>query len=133
PWSNAMRSNASRTLQRVFNRRLWSLIAASLAISTSAATARADRPSAMKLFPEETRVFIRMANAHDFGEKMQQTSMGRMMQDPQMKPFVEHVYGKAAELYAKEGEGRLGISWDDLKKLPQGEVAFGVVSGQQQK
>jgi hypothetical protein len=81
----------------------------------------------MKLFPEETLIFVRAANAHELGEKMQQTSMGRMLNDPQMKPFVEHLYGKASDLYAQHAEGKLGISWDDLKKLPKGEVAFAVI------
>ena len=73
-------------------------------------------------------VFVRAANAHELGEKFQQTSMGRMLNDPQMKPFVEHLYGKAGDLYAEHVEGKLGISWDDLKKLPKGEVAFAVVA-----
>jgi hypothetical protein len=82
----------------------------------------------MKLFPEETVVFVRMANAHEFGEKFQQTSLGRMIRDPQMKPFVDNLYGKAGDLYAQHAESKVGISWDDLKKLPKGEVAFAVVA-----
>ena len=54
--------------------------------------------------------------------------MGRMIRDPQMKPFVDNLYGKAGDLYAEHAEGKVGISWDDLKKLPKGEVAFGVVA-----
>jgi hypothetical protein len=91
-------------------------------------TAVAARPSAMKLFPEESVVFLRVANAHEFGERLQQTSTGRMLADPQLKPFVEHLYGKAGELYAEKAESTLGISWDDLKKLPKGEVAFAVIA-----
>jgi hypothetical protein len=90
--------------------------------------ARAERPSAMKLFPEESVVFIRITNANDLGQKMQQTSFGRMFKDPQLQPFIENLYGKASELYASEAEGKLGLSWDDLKKLPKGEVAFAVVA-----
>src|SRR5690242_10346637 len=105
-------------------------IGAALVVSTLCTFAYAEkvqRPSAMKLFPEESVVFIRMANGHEFGEKFQQTSLGRMIQDPQLKPFVENLYGKAGDLYAKEAEGKVGISWDELKKLPKGEVAFAVV------
>ena len=87
----------------------------------------------MKLFPEESVVFVRVANAHDLGEKIQQTSIGRMIQDPQLKPFVENLYGKAGELYTKNGESKLGISWEDLKKLPKGEVAFAVVARPEQR
>jgi hypothetical protein len=101
---------------------------ATLVLSTGALAAKVDRPSAMKLFPEDSLVFVRAANAHELGEKFQQTSMGRMLNDPQMKPFVESLYGKAGDLFAQHAEGKLGISWDDLKKMPKGEVAFGVVA-----
>ncbi|HEX5471208.1 MAG TPA: hypothetical protein VFW73_04950 [Lacipirellulaceae bacterium] len=97
-----------------------------------AAPAVAARPSAMKLFPEDTLVFVRVANAQEFGEKFSQTGMGRMIKDPKLKPFVDHFYGKVGDLYARHVEGKLGVSWDDLKKLPRGEAAFGVVARDQQ-
>ncbi|HEX3600529.1 MAG TPA: hypothetical protein VHU84_10330 [Lacipirellulaceae bacterium] len=82
----------------------------------------------MKLFPEESLVFVRIANAHDLGERLRETSTGRMFHDPQLRPFIENLYGKAGELYAEQAQGKLGISWDDMKKLPKGEVAFAVVA-----
>jgi hypothetical protein len=99
-----------------------------LALCASALAEKTERPSAMKLFPEETVVFVRVANAHEFGEKFQETSIGRMIRDPQLKPFVDNLYGKAGDLYAEHAEGKVGISWEDLKKLPKGEVAFAVIA-----
>jgi len=81
------------------------------------------RPSAMKLFPEETLVFVRMSNAREFGEHLSETSTGRMLRDPQLKPFVDQLYGRATEIYAEQAEDKVGLTWDDLKKLPQGETA----------
>jgi hypothetical protein len=125
-----MRFSAVQTIRPVFGR--LSLCAKALlvvlALNASAWAQKVERPSAMKLFPEESVVFVRMANAHELGEKMQQTSLGRMLQDPQMKPFVAALYGKAGDLYAQKAEEKVGISWDDLKKLPKGEVAFAVVA-----
>jgi hypothetical protein len=112
----------------LFLRHGRALLATTLALVILSGAAVAERPSAMKLFPEESLVFIRLANAHEFGDRFQKTSMGRMIRDPKLKPFVESLYGKAGELYAKEVEGKLGITWDDLKKLPKGEVAFAVVA-----
>jgi hypothetical protein len=77
--------------------------------------ARAERPSSMKLFPEETLVFIRMANAYEFAEGLKNSSTGRMLADPQVKPFIEQLYGDAAELYAEKAEQFMGISWEDLQ------------------
>jgi hypothetical protein len=91
-------------------------------------SSRAERPSAMKLFPEESVVFIRMANAHEFGERFKESGTWRMIQDPQLKPFVEALYGDVGKLYAEEAEEKMGISFDDLQNLPKGEVAFAVVA-----
>src|SRR5688572_23518995 len=90
--------------------------------------ARAERPSTMKLFPEESVVFVRMANAQNFGDKFNETATGRMLRDPQLKPFVEQLWGDVGNMYAEDAEEKLGISWEDLKNLPKGEVAFAVVA-----
>lgn len=112
---------------------LQASIAAVLLAASLCTVVQAERPSAMKLFPEETLVFLRIKDAHDLGEKAKSTSFGRMFQDPQLRPFIDGLYGKASELYTSEAEGKLGISWDDLKKLPKGEVAFGVVARPEQR
>jgi hypothetical protein len=104
------------------------VLTAALASAVLNSAARADRPTSMKLFPEESLVYVRVANAAEFGERLQQSATGRMIQDPQLRPFVDALYGKAGELYASEIQEKVGVSWDDLKKLPKGEVAFAVVA-----
>lgn len=125
-----MRPIAFRAI-RPISARVTVSITAFLVMLAMVVSARAERPSAMKLFPENTLVFVRMANAREFGEKFQQTSMGRMIRDPQLKPFVDHLYGKVGDLYTEQVESKIGITWEDLKKLPQGEVAFAVVAREQ--
>jgi len=88
----------------------------------------AERPSSMKLFPEETLLFARTANAFEFGQRMRETSTGRMLRDPQLRPFVEQLYGDAGKVYAEQAEAFMGITWEDLQKLPHGEVAFAIVA-----
>jgi hypothetical protein len=118
--------SAPRPFSRFFGKFFVAALALSLVLGT--ATAWAARPSTMKLFPEESVIFVRIANANDLGNRVGQTSLGRMFQDPQLKPFVEAFYGKLADFYSAKAEGKVGITWDDLKRLPKGEVAFGVVS-----
>jgi hypothetical protein len=103
-------------------------IAAAGLIAALAAPSWAARPTAMKLFPEDTLLFLRMRNAKEFAEHVRDSSTGRMARDPQIAPLLEDLYGKASELYAEKAQSVLGISWDDLQKLPQGEVAFGIVA-----
>ncbi len=87
----------------------------------------AARPSAMKLFPEETLLFVRAANARELVNRFQDTSVGRMFRDPQLQPFIAHLYGSAEDLYAEHVQGVLGLSLEQLQHLPQGEIAFGLV------
>ena len=54
--------------------------------------------------------------------------MGAMIRDPQLKPFIESLYGKAGDLYAEKARRQVGISWDDLKKLPKGKWRSVVVA-----
>ena len=100
----------------------------SVVLLTAAAPAVAERPSSMKLFPEETLLFVRTSNAYEFGQRLRDGSMGRMLRDPQLKPFVEKLYGEVGEVYAEKAEAVMGVSWEDLQKVPHGEVAFGVVA-----
>jgi hypothetical protein len=111
-----------------FRHFLRALAAAIVLVWLVPAAVGADRPSSMKLFPQETLVFIRVANAYEFGQGIRGSSTGRMLSDPQVKPFVEELYGEAAKLYAEKAEQFMGIPWDELQKLPQGEVAFAVVA-----
>jgi hypothetical protein len=103
-------------------------LVAAVLIGLAPLIGHAARPSAMKLFPEESLVFIRVANGHEMGEKMRQTSIARMIHDPQLHPLIENLYGKAGKLYEEEAESKLGLKWEDLKNLPKGEVAFAVVA-----
>jgi hypothetical protein len=111
-----------------FCRSLVAAITLGTMLLVTSAAAVAERPSSMKLFPEETLVFIRMANAKEFADGLRDSSTGRMLADPQVKPFVEQLLGDAAKLYTEQAEQFLGIPWDELQKLPQGEVAFAIVA-----
>jgi hypothetical protein len=109
--------------------RIWAALAVTACLFAAVCgPAQAERPSSMRLFPEDTLVYIRMANAYEFGQSLRQSSTGNMLADPQLRPFVEQLYGDAARIYADQAEQVMGISWDDLQKLPHGEVAFAVVA-----
>ncbi|MFO0790138.1 MAG: hypothetical protein U0805_11845 [Pirellulales bacterium] len=106
---------------------LWAAVSCAVAFGVSGVSG-ADRPSAMKLFPEESIVFVRVSNGHEFGEKASQGNFGRMLQDPELKPLVDNLYGKVGDLYTQEGASKVGVTWEELKKLPKGEIAFAVVA-----
>jgi hypothetical protein len=88
----------------------------------------AERPSAMQLFPHDTLLFVRSPNARELAKKLRDTSTGRMLADPQIKPFVDKVLGEASTLYSEEAEWAVGLSWEEVTDLPHGEFALGVVA-----
>jgi hypothetical protein len=117
----------SARLASAFNRRLAACLAVVLLCGALAAPVSA-QPSAMNLFPQDTLLLVRVANGRELGERFKETSTGRMLHDPQLQPFIERLYGGAADLYTDKLQQTLGISWDELSQLPQGEVAFAIVA-----
>ncbi len=90
-------------------------------------TAHAQRPSAAKLLPASTVAYFRIANVPDLIEKFRATSLGRMAQDAQIRPLVSQLYGEAAAAFVNV-QDRVGLSLDELLKIPQGEVAMALVA-----
>lgn len=86
-----------------------------------------ERPSAMRLFPADTFIFVRTPNAREFIDKMKDSATGRMAADPQVAPLLGGLYDKANELYEENVQEDVGLSLEDIRQLPQGEIAFGIV------
>ena len=112
--------------------RIPAAICAGMLLLASASPVLA-RPSAMKLFPEETLLLVRTPNAGELLERLRETSSGRMVRDPQLAPFVERLYGGAGDLYTEKVAQWLGVSWEELENLPRAEVAFAIVAQKDHK
>ncbi|TWU66326.1 hypothetical protein V7x_18900 [Crateriforma conspicua] len=94
--------------------------------SAVAADAESSLPGAPMLLPQDTLAYIRIADVQDIREGFGRTSMGRMMQDPQMKPFVSDVYGVLDESF-QEISAVIGVELGELLNIPQGQVALALV------
>jgi hypothetical protein len=70
-------------------------------------------------------VFVRIADVPDTVERLKQTSLGRMLSDPQMQPLVRDAWGSVKEAFAQV-QDRLGMSLDELLSIPQREIAIGL-------
>ena len=60
-------------------------------------------PGAPRLLPKDTLAYIRIDNVDDMRTDMESSSMGRMMNDPQLKPFVSEVYTTLSDLFEQFG------------------------------
>lgn len=92
-----------------------------------AAPVRAERPETVELLPDQTLVYVRIPSIPNLIDRFQQTSGGRMFDDPQVRPLIEGLYGSASEEF-QPLEEYVGLSLDELMQLPQGEVCFAMVA-----
>jgi hypothetical protein len=106
------------------------LLIAALLVATAMTqpVALAERQPSINLFPQNTLAFLRTPNAKEFADRLKDSSMGRMFDDPQVKPLVDRVMGQVSQLYSENVEQELGFSWDQLLNLPKGELAIGVIA-----
>jgi hypothetical protein len=98
-----------------------------LLISSMAPAALAERPPAPQLLPDTTVALLSVPNVPETARRFMSTAMGRMSQDPQLKPLVGHLYGSLVEAVA-ELQDQIGLSLPDLLAVPQGELALAVVA-----
>lgn len=87
----------------------------------------AERPAATKLFPKETLAYVNVPDAKEFSKRLKQTSMGQMLEDPQLKPLADDLYGTLGAAFGRVQE-QVGASLDDLWSIPQGEMALAVIT-----
>ena len=111
-------TNAFRRIRR---------LAPVLLLGLCASTASAERPSAAKLLPASTVAYFRIADAPDLVEKFRQTAIGRLAQDEKVRPLIAQLYGSAAEAFVQV-EQQIGLSLDELLRIPQGEAAVALVA-----
>lgn len=109
---------------------LLSTIAAGTRAVAQSASVAIERPTAMKLFPYETIAFVRVANCRELYESFRETGGGKMFSDPDMEPFLSDTLEFAGKQFDENLSERAGVEWQDLSKLPKGEVAVALVNRQ---
>ncbi|WP_254510033.1 DUF3352 domain-containing protein [Anatilimnocola floriformis] len=89
--------------------------------------ARAQRPVAPKLLPEQTLAYFRVQDTPQLIARFRETSLGRMGADEQIKPLVSEFYAALQELWGNI-EDRVGLPLDQILSIPQGEICIAFVS-----
>ncbi len=89
-------------------------------------TVLAQRPTAPRLFPEDTLVYFRVDDSRDMQAKMQETTMGRLSADPQIQPIINEFFGSMSSSL-EQVQQFLGVSFEEILRIPNGELALAVV------
>ncbi len=97
-----------------------------LAAAVVCSPALAARPPAARLLPHSTLAMASITDAPTLVEKFMKTSMGRMSQDPQLKPLLDQLFAVVVESTA-ELEEQAGLSLEDILSIPQGELTIALV------
>lgn len=95
-------------------------------ISAAKFSQAGERASGEKLFPKETLAFFSVSNVPEMKKKWDKTSIGQMLHDAQLQPFLDDVKKKIDE-GSKQVEDEIGVSLDALLELPQGELSLAVM------
>ena len=86
----------------------------------------AERPAAPYLLPEQTLAYLRITDTRDMLKRLNESSMGRMMKDEQVKPLANKLYGSLAQAFTQI-EDRVGLPLEQILSIPQGEVCIAIV------
>ncbi len=86
----------------------------------------AERPTAPKLLPKNTLVYVRVANSRELADAFMATASGKLGKDENLQPLFSHLYSSASQAFT-EVEERIGVSLTELLRIPQGELCFAVV------
>lgn len=112
--------------------RLICLLALAVSMAPTALVCRADEessvPGAPTILPQDTLAYIRVDDANDLREGFSESSLGKMISDPALRPFASDVYLVASELFEQVGS-MVDVTLDELLSIPQGQVAFAAMPG----
>ena len=92
----------------------------------SPALAWAQRPTAPKLFSQKTLLYARVDDTRELKAKLAQTSMGKLSDDPQLKPIIGSFYSTFSTL-VQGMQDAVGVNLDELLSIPNGELAIALV------
>ncbi|MDG2222835.1 MAG: DUF3352 domain-containing protein [Rubripirellula sp.] len=117
-------------LPRSLSHHFLAMLTLAFALAPAALPLRAQSddsvPGAPRLLPEDTLAYLRIDNAEDLRGDMADSSIGRMLNDPQVQPFASEIYRTVADLFDQFASAA-EISMDDLLAIPRGQVALALM------
>jgi hypothetical protein len=104
----------------------YTLCSAALALLFGVSAQAASRPGET-LLPDTTQGFFAVSNVDVLNAHWDKTQLGHLMADPVMKPFTKDIRRQFDDRWSRIHE-RLGLTIDDMRKAPGGDVAIGLIA-----
>ena len=102
------------------------LLVSSLIVFLNLPIVQAESLPSERLLPATTVGFAAIEDLDQLAEHWNQTQVGKLMADPVMKPFAEDLRRQFKQRWSRFDD-RLGLTLDDLKGVPAGEIAVATI------
>ncbi len=113
-------------MPRFLTCRLWCVGGMLFLSGVGDLSAAASRPSET-LLPDTTQGFLAISNLDTLGAHWDKTQLGHLMADPVMKPCTKDIRRQLDERWSNIHE-RLGLTLEDMRGVPGGDVAIGLIA-----
>src|SRR5262245_37594308 len=78
------------------------------------------------MLPRKTLAYVNVPSVVDLVEAFKETNVGRMIVDPEIRPFAQGLLDAANSALLEVNE-RTGLSLDELARIPQGEITLALL------
>lgn len=103
-------------------RALLAAVCVSVAIGSAASAA----PPSDRLMPASTMGYVSIPRVQALIDSFKATQLGRLLEDPVMKPFSDDIRRQIKEKWLKS-HSKLGLSIEDMEGIATGEVSLAIV------
>lgn len=124
-----------RTMRHAFCRWAFAFVLSAAALLPAAllpTAAWAQRSMGPDLLPASTVAMFQIPDFQLLTQRFRETALGKIGQDPEMKPLLGKIYGASQQAFSKNGD-KLGLTLDELLSIPQGELCFGFAVSPEQE
>ena len=128
-YENNSKRYKNRSLGICRSRVCTALVCGALIHAFSSAAFAASFPPSEKVFPTTTRAWLSIPDLEGLQKSFERTHYGQLLQDPTMKPFIESLRDQMRTA-GKQRLEKLGLTLDDLEKIPGGEIAIAAIEPQ---
>ena len=90
------------------------------------ASAKGAHVPAEKLLPRRTLAYLHVPSVPDLVDAFQETNFGRLINDPQIRPFFDGLY-QAANKGLVQIRQATGLSLDEIAQIPTGEITLALL------
>jgi len=83
--------------------------------------------TAPQLLPDKTLAYFRIDDVRQLRQDFERTSLGKISNDPKLKPLVDAFYGSLVRV-TEEAFGQIGLNLDEFLSIPSGELAVALLA-----